>query len=83
MKITLKQKIEVYESFLSKLASSNKEAIDELVRNADRWAYARKQPAEEQETERLIAWTFRTLCSTPATDSKERKRLRELQKKKK
>lgn len=84
MKATLKRKIEVYEGFLQKLASSyqsnNQESLQELLKNADRWAYAQEQPREEKENERFQQWAFRTLCNTPASDSKERKRLRELEK---
>lgn len=86
MKITLKKKIEVYEGFLQKLASSfqksDEGSLQELLKNADRWAYAREQPGEEKENERFQQWAFRTLCNTPESDSKERKRARELQKKK-
>ena len=81
--MTIKNKLETYENFLYKLASSDKESIAELVRNADRWAYGQKQPKEEQETKRFVEWTLQTLCNTPATDSKNRKALREKLKRKK
>lgn len=84
MKTTLRKKIEVYEGFLQKLASSfqksDEGSLQELLKNADRWAFARTQPGEEKESERFQQWAFRTLCNTPESDSRERKRLREIEK---
>lgn len=69
--MTPKQKIDTYEKFLEKLsifhASAEIEGLKELAKNADRWNFALKQERSE-ETERLVDWTFRTLCKTPHTD---------------
>ena len=82
-KVTLKEKVQMYEDFLHKInlycTICDNDGIAELVKNADRWSYAHRQGNGENsdaEQQRLIDWAFRTLCNTPETDSKIRKRQR-------
>jgi hypothetical protein len=86
--MTQKQKIEMYENFLHKISvyctAMENDGIKELASNADRWSYAHRQgngEISDKETQRLIDWAFRTLCNTPETDAKIRRRQREYSKK--
>jgi len=86
--MTKDTKIRMYESFFHKLSTycmaSEADGIKELVCNADRWSYASRERTEDpnDETKRLMDWAFRTLCNTPETDRKIRRRQRANQKNK-
>lgn len=79
--MTLKEKVENYEKFLHKLSlyvtCMEHDGITELVKNADKWSYGYRQDFyDDKEQKRYLDWSFRTLCNTPETDSKIRKRQR-------
>jgi hypothetical protein len=87
-KVTQKQKILIYEKFFDKInvfcTSGENSGISELIKNADRFSYALRQNTSEENTSkeqlRFLEWTFKTLCNTPETDSKLRKRQRAFEK---
>jgi len=86
--MSLREKVEMYEKFLSKLSTyctlSENEGIAELVKNADRWHHGFTESyTDPTEQKRYLDWSFRTLCNTPETDSKIRKRQRAFEKIKK
>lgn len=79
--MTAKEKLEMYEKFLHKLSmyciTNEHDGIAELVKNADRWSHGYGTDyQDEKEQKRYLTWAFRTLCNTPETDSKIRKRQR-------
>jgi len=82
-KLTLKEKVEMYENFLHRLSMFSlveHSGIEELVANADRWSYLHRvgEGGEDCELKRDKAITAMTrkLCDTPNTDIKIKERQR-------
>ena len=74
-KITLKQKVQMYEQFLHKISMActcmDNIAIQELVQNADAFSYAHRQGngmLSDKQQQDLINSKFMKLCDTPKAD---------------
>lgn len=74
-KPTLKEKVEMYETFLHKInifvISCNPHGIKELVENADNWSYAHRRGEflTDKQREKIINNAFWKLLNTPKTDT--------------
>lgn len=75
-KITLKDKVKMYETFLHKISMSctcmDNLAIQELVQNADAWSYSFRQGngmLSDKDQQKLIDSKFQKLCDTPKADA--------------
>jgi hypothetical protein len=82
-KPTLKEKVQMYESYLHKINSfvicCDNEGIAELVSNADKWSYAHRVgngELSDTKQQQAINNAFWDLCSTPYADKATRKRQR-------
>ncbi len=82
-KLTLKDKVRMYETFLHKISMActcmDNLAIQELVQNADAWSYAHRQGngmLSDKQQQELIDSKFSKLCDTPKAD-KARDEMRE------
>jgi hypothetical protein len=78
---TLKEKVQMYESFLHKInsfiISCNNEGIAELVQNADNWSYSHRVgngESSDREQQRMINNQFWKLCDTPNADKATKER---------
>ena len=79
---TLKQKVDLYESFLHKInmccISGNNDGIRELVENADNWSYSHRcgEFVKDNQRQKMINNAFWKLLDTHETDAitKERQR---------
>jgi hypothetical protein len=79
---TLKEKVEIYESYLHKInmfcISCNNDGIAELVKNADVWSYAHRSGefVTDRQRQKIINNAFWILCETPKADdiTKERQK---------
>lgn len=74
-KPTLKEKVEMYESYLhlinSFLMSGNNEGIGELIQNADNWSYAHRRgngELSDKKQQQIINNAFWKLTDTPIAD---------------
>jgi hypothetical protein len=72
---TLKEKVEMYESYLHKInmyvISCNDQGVRELVQNADTWSYAHRignGELSERKQQKVINNAFWKLLDTPETD---------------
>ena len=81
-KPTLKQKVDMYESYLHKInmlvTSCDNEGISELVHNADMWSYAHRKGecVSDKTRNQMITSVFWKLCDTPEADKASAKRQR-------
>jgi hypothetical protein len=80
-KPTLKQKVEMYESYLHKInmfcVSCNNEGIRELVKNADIWSYSHRignGEHSDKKQQRFINNAFWKLLDTPEADKATKER---------
>jgi hypothetical protein len=72
---TLKEKVQMYESYLHKINSfiicCDNQGIAELIQNADNWSYSHRvgngEPSD-REQQRMINNAFWKLCDTPNAD---------------
>jgi hypothetical protein len=78
---TLKQKVEMYESFLHKInmfcTTPSNDGVRELVENADNWSYAHRVgngEISDRKQQQLINNAFWKLCDTPKTDKDSEER---------
>ena len=84
-KLTLREKVDIYENFLHKISlcctCGNDQGIRELVANADKWSYAHRVgeggDLEDKRREKAINNLTKTLCDTPEADkaTQERQKL--------
>lgn len=80
-KPTLKQKVEMYESYLHKInmfiISSNNDGIKELVYNADNWSYSHRignGELSDRKQKQAINNAFWKLLDTPEADKATKER---------
>jgi hypothetical protein len=78
---TLKQKVEMYESYLHKINSfivcCDNQGIAELVQNADNWSYAHRVgngELSDRKQQQTINNAFWKLCDTPEADKDTKER---------
>ena len=69
---TLKQKVNMYESYLHKInmciLCGNVNGVSELIENADRWSYSHRignGELSDKKQQQLINNAFWKLCNTP------------------
>jgi hypothetical protein len=81
-KLTLKEKVTIYENFLHRLSMFSSlvdyGGVAELVENADKWSYMHRMGeggwSVEKKINKAIDAMTRKLCDTPNTDIKTKTR---------